>query len=227
MENGINEKIHVQINGFEQGMFIKGKNQNNPIILFLHGGPGMPEYPLTQKHPTNIEEDFIVCWWEQRGAGLSYNKDIKPKNITVDQLVADTIEVTNYLCKRFGRDKIYLMGHSFGTLIGLYVVKQRPELYHAYIGIAQIAKQLVSEKIAYEYIIEQYKINENNGMVKKMEKYNISSMDTIPLGYAVFRDKPMHELGIGTMHTMKSVIGGVFFPIMNFSGYNFSEKINF
>jgi pimeloyl-ACP methyl ester carboxylesterase len=100
-------------------------------------------------------------------------------------------------------------------------------LYHAYIAVAQIAKQLISEKMAYEYIIEHYKNNGNNGMVKKMEKYNIASMDTIPLDYAVFRDKPMHDLGIGTMHNMKSVISGIFFPVMNFSGYTFFEKINF
>jgi dipeptidyl aminopeptidase/acylaminoacyl peptidase len=65
MGNGISEKRHVRLNGFDQGMFIKGKNRNNPIILFLHGGPGMPEYPLTQKYPVNIEEYFTVCWWEQ------------------------------------------------------------------------------------------------------------------------------------------------------------------
>jgi pimeloyl-ACP methyl ester carboxylesterase len=226
MKNGINEKLRIPINGFDQGMFIKGNNRNNPILLFLHGGPGMPEYPLTQKYPTGIEDHFIVCWWEQRGAGLSYNKSIKPENITLDRLVEDTIEVTGYLRKRFGREKIYLMGHSFGTLIGLYAIKQRPCLYCAYIGIAQVVNQFISEKIAYDYIIKQYKDKGNSGMIKRMERYNIPSMNTIPLDYAAFRDKPMHDLGIGTMRNMKSVINGIFFPIMNFSGYTFLEKIN-
>ncbi|MDR1344076.1 MAG: alpha/beta hydrolase [Tannerellaceae bacterium] len=141
--------------------------------------------------------------------------------------MADTIEVTRYLCKRFGQEKIHLMGHSFGTFIGLYAVKRQPDLYHSYIGIAQIVKQFDSEKIAYRYIIERYKEKGNDRMIKRMEKYNLSSMDTISLDYAVFRDGPMHHLGIGTMHDMKSVISGIFLPVMKFSEYNFSEKINF
>jgi pimeloyl-ACP methyl ester carboxylesterase len=222
MKTNISEKIYVNINGLEQGMFIKG-HKNNPIILFLHGGPGMPEYPLTQKYETTIEEHFTVCWWEQRGASLSYNKNINFNEITIEQLVLDTIEMTNYLRNRFGQEKIYLMGHSFGTLIGLKTVKQRPELYYAYIGMAQITNQLDSEKIAYNYIMEHYT---NKNIIKKMKKYNIPAMDTMPLEYVALRDKPMHELGIGTMHDMKSVISGIFFPIMNFSEYTFSEKIN-
>jgi pimeloyl-ACP methyl ester carboxylesterase len=226
MENEIYEKTFVQINGFKQGMFIKGNNINNPVLLFLHGGPGMPEYGLTQKYPTNLEENFIVCWWEQRGAGLSSNKNIEYEHLTVENVISDTIEVTNYLRERFNQEKIYLMGHSWGSFVGLKAAEQNHELFYAYIGVAQIAYQLKSEKIAYKYMLEQYKNNHNRSMVKKMEKYNIPDSVTIPLNYAEFRDKPMHELGIGTMHEMKSVITGIFLPIMQNTEYTFSERIN-
>jgi pimeloyl-ACP methyl ester carboxylesterase len=226
MENEVYEKTFVQINGFEQGMFIKGKNINNPVLLFLHGGPGMPEYGLTQKYPTNLEENFIVCWWEQRGAGVSSNKNIKPEDLTVENFVSDTVEVANYLRERFNQDKIYLMGHSWGSFIGLKTVKQSSELFYAYIGVAQTVYQLESEKIAYEYMLEQYKNNNNKRMVKKMEKFDIPNAATIPVNYALFRDKSMHELGIGTMHEMKSVISGIFLPIMQNKEYTFSERIN-
>jgi pimeloyl-ACP methyl ester carboxylesterase len=76
LAGSISEKIHVNINGLEQGMFIKSKNINNPVLLFVHGGPGMPEYWLTQRYPTGLEDYFTVVWWEQRGAGLSYSADI-------------------------------------------------------------------------------------------------------------------------------------------------------
>jgi len=112
----ISEKIHVCINGAEQGMFIKSRNVENPVLLFLHGGPGMPEYFLTQRHSIRLEDHFTVCYWEQRGAGLSYNPDIPPETLTGEQLVSDTLAVTLYLRKRFGREKIYLMAHSWGLI---------------------------------------------------------------------------------------------------------------
>jgi pimeloyl-ACP methyl ester carboxylesterase len=207
-------------------MFIKSKNYDNPVLLFLHGGPGMPEYGLTNKYPTFLEDHFTVCWWEQTGAGLSYSKKMEIENITTDTIISDTIAITNYLIKRFNKEKIYLMGHSFGTFIGLKTVHIRPELYYAYIGVAQIVNQTHSEKIAYQFMINEYNKLGNKKMAKNIEKYNLLAKDFIPKDYFQFRDKPMHELGIGTMHNMKSVISGIFLPIMKNNEYTFSERIN-
>lgn len=226
LTGSISEKIHVKINGVEQGMFIKGKDKTKPVLLFVHGGPGMPEYAISQKYATVLENYFTVCWWEQRGAGLSYNKDISPDNMTVNQLISDTVEVTNYLRKRFGQDKIYLMGHSWGSFIGIQAAAQAPELYNAYIGMGQMSRQLESEKLAYEYMVEQYKLAGNKRMLQKFEKYPINEMDTVPPSYGSMRDEPMHSLGIGTTHNMKSVVSGIFLPVMQNPEYTFSEKIN-
>lgn len=155
LAGSISEKIHVIINGVEQGMFIKSKDKMNPVLLFLHGGPGMPETAWSsQSYPSVLEDDFTVCWWEQRGSGLSFNPDIPPETLTVEQLIADTLEVTDYLRKRFGQEKIYLMGHSFGSFIGIQAAARAPQLYIAYIGVAQVSQQLNSEKLAYKYIME-------------------------------------------------------------------------
>jgi pimeloyl-ACP methyl ester carboxylesterase len=93
-------------------------------------------------------------------------------------------------------------------------------------GIAQIENQLESEQIAYNYMLEQYAKNNNKNMVKKLLKFNLLALDTIPISYAKFRDRPMHELGIGSMRGMKSVISGIFIPIMTNNDYTFSERIN-
>jgi len=224
--DSIKEKTFIQVNGNRIGMFIEGNSQNAPVLLFLHGGPGMPQFGLTQKYPTYLEEHFIVCWYEQRGSGLSYNRAIDYEQLTVENIISDTVEVANYLLNRFQQDKIYLMGHSWGSFIGIKTIKQYPELFHAYIGVAQIVNQLKSEKLAYEYMLEQYREQDNKRMVKKLENYNILESNTIPLDYVKFRDKPMHELGIGTTHEMKSVITGIFLPIMRNKNYTFSERIN-
>jgi len=110
LSGSISEKVFVNINGVEQGMFIMSKDVTHPVLLFLHGG--MPDYFLTQKYPTGLEDYFTVVWWEQRGSGLSYSTDIPPETMAVEQLISDTLAVTNYLRHRFGQEKIYLMGHS-------------------------------------------------------------------------------------------------------------------
>lgn len=93
-------------------MIIKGKNDQNPVLFFLHGGPGNPEYVLVKEYSIGLEDYFTVCWWEQRGSGMSYSSSIQSDTVTLEQMVSDTVEITNYLRERFGKDKIYLMGHS-------------------------------------------------------------------------------------------------------------------
>ncbi|HUZ17011.1 MAG TPA: alpha/beta hydrolase, partial [Spirochaetia bacterium] len=210
LSGSVSEKIWVDVNGVQQGMFIKGRNEANPVLLYLHGG--MPEYFLTQRYPTGLEDLFTVVWWEQRGSGLSYRNDASTQKPTPEQLVSDTIELTNYLRHRFGKEKIYLMGHSGGTFVGIQAAARAPELYHAYIGVAQMSDQLASERRAYEYMVERFTASGNRGMVRKLAAVPVTSEGGTPRGYLALRDTAMHSLGIGTTHDMRSVITGIFLP---------------
>jgi len=224
LAGSISEKIHVNINGMEQGMFIKSKNATNPVLLYLHGG--LPEHFLTRKYPTGLEDYFTVAWWEQRGSGLSYSADISPATMNLEQMIADTKEVTNYLRKRFGKDKIYLMGHSGGAFIGIQVAAQAPELYYAYIGMSQITDQLKSECLSYAYELKQFMENGNTKMVRKLEAAPVTVTGGIPRAYRAVRDEAMHKLGIGTTHDMKSVFTGIILPSLTNPEYTLIEKIN-
>ena len=226
LEGSISEKIYVEINGVEQGMFIQSRNIENPVLLFVHGGPGMPEYWMTQLYPTGLEEHFTVVWWDQRGAGLSYSPDIPSETMTVEQFVADTVAVTRYLLERFGQEKIYLLGHSWGSFIGIQAAAQAPELYYAYIGMGQISNQLLSEQLAYEYALTYFNEIGNSRMVSKLEAAPPTLIVPLSTNYEALRDAYMHEAGIGTTHEMKSVITGIFLPSLAFRGYTLSEKIN-
>jgi len=157
LADSISEKIWVNINGVQQGMFIESENDANPVLLVIHGGPGMPDHFLTEHYPTGLEELFTVVWWEQRGTGLSYSSDIPPDTMTVNQFVSDILAVTNYLRSRFAKEKIYLMGHSWGSFIGIQAAARAPELYYAYIGMAQMSYQLESERRAYEFMLDRFK----------------------------------------------------------------------
>jgi pimeloyl-ACP methyl ester carboxylesterase len=223
LEGSISEKVFVNINGVRQGMFIKSRNANNPVLLYLHGG--MPDYFLNEKYPTGLENYFTMVWWEQRGSGLSYSKSIPPGTMTTEQMISDTKEVTNYLRKRFGKDKIYLMGHSGGTFVGIQTASLYPELYYAYLGVAQISNQRRSEKLAYDFMIGEFRNKGNLRMVKKLEATPVTMANGTPPAYSAVRDIAMHSLGIGTTHDMKSVISGIFIPSLKCSEYTLPEKV--
>lgn len=226
MAASLEEKAQVSINGVKQGMFIRSADTSHPVLLYLHGGPGMPTYFLNRKYPTGFEEDFTAVWWEQRGAGLSYSPDIPPETMTVEQFIADTLAVTDYLRGRFGRDKIYLMGHSWGSFIGIQAAARAPERYSAYIGVAQMTNQLQSEKLAYDHMLQLAKADGNTQLVRKLEAAPPAAAAPLPRAYMALRDEAMHSLGVGTTHDMKSVVTGVFVPTWQHPEYTLRERLN-
>ena len=131
------EEVHV--GGAEQWVLIRGRDVRNPVLLFLHGGPGMPTMFLAHEFQRELEESFIVVQWDRRGAGKSYNGSISPQSMSVEQEIADTRDVTNLLRERFHQNRIYLVGFSYGSYLGMLVAKRYPYLLHAYVGIGQEA----------------------------------------------------------------------------------------
>lgn len=225
----ISEKIRVTINGVEQGMFIRGRDATKPVLLFVHGGAGMPEYFLAQKYPTaleTLEEQFTVCWWERRGAGLSYAANLSPQTMTIEQMISDLLAVTDYLRDRFQEDKIYLMAHSGGTFFALQSVARSPQSYYAYIAVAQIVYQLKSENVAYQYMLKRFRELGDAGMVRRLESAPPTMAVPLPASYMAIRDQAMHSLGVGTTRQMRSVITGVFLSSWLSPNYTVMEKVN-
>ena len=224
----VSEKTFLKIGGVKQGMFIRSKNINHPILLYVHGGPAFPNYFLIDKFKPGLEEYFTVCYWEQRGGGLSYTPEVTVESMNFNQFSSDAIEVTNYLRQRFGKEKIYIIAHSGGTPIALLAVQKEPTLFYAYIGMGQITNQAESEKMAYKYMLEKFTADGNQKSVKELEKYPVLASDSNIVSYykSAIRDKYMHELGIGTMHQMKSVFWEIFIPVWTCKAYTFTEKIN-
>ena len=224
LAGSISEKAFVEINGVKQGMFIKGKRLSNPVLLYLHGG--MPDFFLSQRYPTGLEDHFTVAWWEQRGTGISYAANVEPKTLNSRQLIDDTKSLSRYLCRRFGREKIYLMGHSGGSFIGLQVAAEAPELYSAYIGVAQMVNQRASEKEAYDDMLRSFERQGDKGMARRLRQAPVPRQGEIPGAYWAVRDKAMHRLGVGTMHAMRSVLRGLFIPSLFFREYSLADKFN-
>jgi pimeloyl-ACP methyl ester carboxylesterase len=223
----ISEKTWVDINGVRQGMFIRGRDVTRPVLLFVHGGPGMPEYFLDRTtNPTGLEDDFVVCWWEQRGAGISYSGDIPYGSMTVDQLVDDAVAVADHLCERFHRDKVYLLGHSWGSFIAIQAAAKAPDRFQAYIGMGQVSYQQRAEVLAYEYELEEYRERGDRRMVRRLESAPVTMDAPLPKRYMRVRDEVMHRLGIGTTREMKSVITGVLAQVWRTPDYTVREKVD-
>jgi pimeloyl-ACP methyl ester carboxylesterase len=223
LPGSISEKTRVRVNGVEQGMFIKGRDASGPVLLYLHGG--MPDYFLTERYPTGLDDLFTVVWWEQRGSGLSYSASIPPETVDPEQLILDTLQMTNYLRERFGREKIYLMGHSGGTFIGIQAAARAPERYHAYIAVAQMSNQIESERLAYEYMLRRSTDEGDVKMVRRLEAAPVTGSVPLPDAYQRVRDVAMHKLGIGTTHDMTSIVTGLLLRSLASREYTLGEKI--
>ena len=226
LAGSISEKTWVHINGVRQGMVIRGENVANPVLLVVHGGPGMPDYVLTEQYPPELEDLFTLVWWDQGGTALSYDADIPAGSMTIDQFISDTLAVTDHLRQRFGQDKIYLLGHSWGSFIAVQAAARSPQRYHAYLGTGQMVFQLESEKMAHGHMLAEYRRLGDTAMVRELEAAPVSMTTGTPDAYLHLRDTAMHQLGIGTTHDMRSVITGIFLPSWTFTGYTFREKVD-
>jgi pimeloyl-ACP methyl ester carboxylesterase len=162
--NGIEELLPVQINGTTQWLSIRGRDRRNPILLFLHGGPGSPTMPAAYTFQSPWEDYFTVVQWDQRGTGKTYAaNDAKAlaATITVEQMTRDAEEVVRYLRHRFGKDRIFLLGHSWGSLLGVAVAQRHPEWFYAYLGVGQMVNTLNSEADGYRFALRQAQLHDN------------------------------------------------------------------
>ena len=169
--NGIQDSYKTRIGGIEQWLNVRGQDKANPMILFVHGGPASPAMPSLWQFQRPLEEYFTVVHWDQRGAGKSFN-ETDPASISdsirISRYVDDAIEVAEHLRQRYGKDKLILMGHSWGTIIGFSAALKRPELFHAYVGIGQVINVRDNERISFDYGLAQAKAHDNQAAVDEM-----------------------------------------------------------
>lgn len=219
----------VTIGGQPQSIIIRGADSAKPVILYLHGGPGSPEIAFMKATNREIENDFVVVYWEQRGSGKSYSKNIPPESMNMNQFISDTREVSEYLMHRFGKEKIYLMGHSWGSLLGIMTAYRHPEYYHAYMGIGQVAHQYKGERISFEWVKQEAAEKGDRRAIKALE--GIQFPDSMAAQeawdrYIMPERRYVMKFGGGVVHDMKGM-WPVVKMILDAKEYTFTDKINF
>ena len=139
-DNGIQEDVYIEIGSSRQYMQIRGNDKGNPVVLWLHGGPGFPLTYMNYYYQSNLEKDYTIVCLEQRGCGRTYYENGNTANATFDVLISDVDEVVEYLKERFEKEKVIIMAQSWGTVIGMKYLEEHPENVSAYVGIGQVTQ---------------------------------------------------------------------------------------
>jgi pimeloyl-ACP methyl ester carboxylesterase len=198
--DGIEEARTIRIGGIDQFVTIRGQDRRNPVLLVLHGGPGYVEAPLSWWSAHPWEDYFTVVEWDQRGAGKTYllndPKAVAP-TMTPEQFHADVDEMVQWLRSALGKKKIFVMGHSWGSYLGLTLARRHPEWLHAYIGVGQVTNSLESERRAYAFsLAEAGKTHQTQALAE------LQAIAPYPRP-----DAPL--TAIGTSHRWSDYFGGV------------------
>jgi pimeloyl-ACP methyl ester carboxylesterase len=175
-DTAVNEQTYIALGGQEQYVEITGASSKNPVLLFLHGGPGWPQTPHLRYFNADLTRSVTLAAWEQAGCGKSYMRNPNPKNLSVAQLINDAHELTQILKKKFHQDKIYLAGFSWGSVIGLQLANKYPEDYIAYFGISQVIDINRSIALSRAWLKEQAVLKGDKKMLQQVAQ--LERMDT-------------------------------------------------
>jgi len=167
--NAVTDLTVIEVGEMDQWVMIRGEDRSNPLLLWLHGGPGAAQMPVHRAFNKDMEKEFVVVHWDQRGAGKSNHSGFSEETMTLDRFIEDVHEMTQYLKERFGREKIFLLGHSWGTQLGVLTVQRYPDDYHTFISVAQVVHPQRAEEISYEWLSKQV---EERGSSRQISKFD-------------------------------------------------------
>jgi pimeloyl-ACP methyl ester carboxylesterase len=170
--DGIQELLSIEANGCTQWISIRGRDRRNPVLLYIHGGPGSPTMPESWTFQSPWEDFFTVVQWDQRGAGKTFASNDPAaiaSSMTATQMISDTEYVVAYLLERLGKKKLFALGHSWGSYLGLEVVRRHPEWLYAYIGTGQMIDTQRSEAEGYAFALQQARVHRNDGALRELQ----------------------------------------------------------
>jgi len=186
--SGIDEGMYIKIGGIDQWIQIRGQDRNNPVILCLHGGPGGSWVAQTTTF-LPWEKDFTIVQWDQRGTGKTLERTGRAiaHTMSVDRMTQDGIEVSEFLRNHLHKDKVILLGFSWGSLLGIHMAKQRPELFYAYVGTGQVSNMPKAQQVSYAYVLEKARTAADVRSVRELESLGPPPFDSLDKIGAFFR----------------------------------------
>ncbi len=181
-ERGVYYFQRVRLGDVRQSVKVRGEDKNNPVMIYLHGGPGFPLFPVDQTNGVmrELEKHFTMVYWEQRGTGGSFSWRLPKKSLSVQCFVDDTKELVEYLQDLLDVEKVFLWGHSWGSSFGAIFASQHPGMLHAYISTGQSVHPFINERLNYEFVLSKATEDNNIRALRQIER-----VDTIPENYTL------------------------------------------
>lgn len=173
IDGSIAVERRITLGGWDQYVLVRGRDRKAPVLLYLHGGPGTSEMPLLRVYDAALEEDFVVVYWDQRGTGKSYSANLDPATLTLERLTRDLDELVDLLRSEFGQDRVMLVGHSWGTQLGLAYVSRHPEKVAAYVGVGQISNATESDSLGYAWALAEARAREDHEAIRVLESIGL------------------------------------------------------
>ncbi len=197
LPHSIAEVERVDINGLSQWTLTRARDLSNPVLLVLHGGPGASEFALFRAYNSALEDHFVVVHWEQRGTGKSFDPDTPVHSMNPEQFIADLDQLVDHLRAKFGRERIALLGHSWGSIMGTIYSARYPQKLSGYIGTGQIADMRANEQVSYEFALAQARQRSHEEAIAELEEIG-------PPPYSAEKTLQqrhwLNEFGGGVMH---------------------------
>lgn len=219
------EKVHI--GGSDQWVLERSEDVGNPVVLYLHGGPGTSQLTSNRRNTRRLEKFFTVVNWDQRGAGKSYRAISEAGRMNIGQFVADTRELTLYLLEKFGQERLVLAGHSWGSVIGALTVSAYPELYSCYVGIGQVANMAEGEAASYQWTLDQARKHGNRRATEALTKMGPPPYQGDWQKKTIAQRRYLGRFG-GEVHTSRNgAFGLVIAGLLCSREYTLTDRFNF
>lgn len=224
MEYAIDEKKVLALDGASIHLRVRSNDPTRPVLLFLHGGPGVCDRHWVLKDQSALTDTVTMLCYDQRGAGLSYRKGMQEQELSVDRMVEDAAAVAKWACERFGQDKVFVVGHSWGSLLGVLLAKKYPELVRAYIGMGQFVNGEENEALSYDFVLAQAQRRADKKALRDLARIGepvhgrYKSMDDM-----MIQRNLMTKYGGGTYKGKESLMRSMILPLLRTPEYSLTQ----
>ena len=228
MKYKLDEKLFIDVNGDKQHLHIRSNKPDGEVLLFVHGGPGVCDRSWVMPSQSKYLADYcvMVCW-DQRMAGKSYNNANKDKPITIEMMVEDMHEVVEYLKKRFNKEKINFVGHSWGSILGVCYLTKYPETIDSYVGMGQFVNGPINEKMSYDFVVNYAKEHNDSKALKDLEMIGepINGLYKGGIPHLTIQRNYMTKYGGGCYKEKENIFKSVLVPFFTSGEYNIITDI--
>ena len=218
----------VTLGGAQQHIRVRGTDDKNPVLLFLHGGPGVCDRHWVLKDQSGLADVCTIVCWDQRGGGKSYSKAQSREGMTIDLIVSDATELVEYLCRKFMKEKVYIVGHSWGSIVGILLIQRCPERIAAYVGMGQVVDIDVNEQLSYKFVWDEAQRRGDKKAIRDLTRIG----EPVDGSYGSVKNlitqrNYMSKYGGGTYESSENIWTSFIIPVLLSPEYTLADMVKY